>query len=252
MTANYGSGSAASFPIRPDGTIAEAAGVMQHNGSSVNPKRQTGPHAHSVFVAPDNRFALVPDLGVDKVFVHRMNPATATLMANDPPFAALEHGSGPRHLAFARDGRFVHVLNELTSTITTFTYDKERGALFEAETVSTLPGGFAGASSNTCAEILVSPDGRFVYASNRGHDSIAVFAAETGTGRLTPVEHTPTQGRTPRNFAIDPTGRWLFAENQASDSVVLFAVDSRSGRLKSTGRTLTIGSPVCAVFVPLK
>jgi len=252
LVANYGSGSVASLPILADGRLGEPASVIQHVGSSVNPQRQIGPHAHAINVSPDNRFALVPDLGMDKVLVYRLNPSVATLTTNNPPFGRVEHGAGPRHLEFSRDGRFVHVLNEMDSTITTFNYDSAQGALFETQNISTLPKDYAGASSNSCAEIAVHPSGRFVYASNRGHDSIAVFAADARSGKLSVVQHESTGGKTPRHFAIDPTGRWLIAENQGSDSVVVFALDAQTGKLKPTGQTLTVGSPVCAVFVAAK
>ncbi|NOS71133.1 MAG: lactonase family protein [Verrucomicrobia bacterium] len=252
LVANYGSGSVASLPVRVDGSLGEPASVIQHAGSSVNPRRQAGPHAHAINVSPDNRFALVPDLGLDKVLVYRLNSATATLNTNEPPFGSVEHGAGPRHLAFSPDGRFVYVINEMGSSVTTFNYDPRNGAMFETQNTSTLPKDYEGAAASSCAEIAAHSSGRFVYASNRWHDSIAVFAVDPKTGKLTPVQHESTQGKTPRHFAIDPTGRWLIAENQGSDSVVVFSLDAQTGKLKPTGQTLTLGSPVCAVFVTAK
>lgn len=250
LVANYGSGSIAALPVHADGSLGEAATTIQHHGSSVNLKRQAGPHAHFILPSPDNRFALNCDLGLDKVFVYRLDATAARLVANDPPFALAAPGSGPRHLAFSPDGKLVYVISEMGGTVTVFRYAATNAAMTEVQTVSTLPKDFAG--NNTAAEIALAPDGKFLYASNRGHDSIAVFAVDRKTGKLTFVEHQSTQGHTPRHFAIDPTGRWLLAENQASDSVVVFAIDAGTGRLKPTGQTVSIGAPVCAVFVSEK
>ncbi|MFZ0826043.1 MAG: lactonase family protein [Verrucomicrobiia bacterium] len=247
LVANYGSGSIAALPLRPDGSLGEATATIQHTGSSVNLERQAGPHAHFICPSPDNRFALNCDLGLDQVLVYRLDADAATLMPNDPPFATVARGAGPRHLTFSPDGKFVYVINEMGSTISAFAYDAPRGVLTEVQTLSTLPKDFS--TNNTCAEIVMHPSGKFLYGSNRGHDSIAVFAVDRKSGRLIFVEHQSTQGRTPRHIAIDPTGRWLFAENQASDSVIVFALDPDTGKLKPTGQSLTVGSPVCAVFV---
>jgi 6-phosphogluconolactonase len=251
MVANYGGGSIASLPVRLDGALGEPATKIQHLGSSVNPQRQAGPHAHCINADPADRFALCCDLGLDQVLVYRLDPKGATLAANHPPFAATRPGAGPRHLAFSPNGRFVYVINELTSTMTAFAYDAKRGALTELQTLSTLPQAFA-ASKNSCAEIAVHPSGRFVYGSNRGHDSIAAFAVDAKTGQLRPVEHQVTGGKTPRHFAIDPTGQWLLAENQGSDDVLVFKIDPKSGALTPTGQKQTVPAPVCAVFVPTK
>ena len=250
LVANYGSGSIAALPIRADGRLGAAVTVIQHHGSGVNLKRQAGPHAHFIAPSPDNRFALNCDLGLDKVFVYRLDPVAAKLTANDPPFALLAPGSGPRHLVFSRDGRFVYVISEMGGTITVFRYAAANAAMTEVQTVSTLPKDFSG--NNTAAEIALRPDGKFLYASNRGDDSIAVFAVNAKSGRLALVGHEPVLGRTPRHFAMDPTGHWLLAENQASDSVAVFTIDARTGKLKPTGQTITVGSPVCAVFVSEK
>jgi 6-phosphogluconolactonase len=249
LVANYGSGSIAALPIRADGSLAEPSTVIQHQGSSVNPQRQAGPHAHFITPDPRNQFALTCDLGLDEVLVYRFDPSKGSLVANVPPFAAVKPGSGSRHLAFHPSGRFVFLINEMGSTLTVFAYDAKRGALRELQTVTTLPEGFAG--NSTCAEVQVHPSGRFVYGSNRGDDSIAVFGFDAARGKLTWLEHQPTQGKTPRHFALDPAGRWLLAENQDSDSIVVFRVDSKTGRLSPTGQTVSVGSPVCAVFVPL-
>lgn len=246
LVANYGSGSIAALPIHPDGSLGEATTNIQHTGSSVNAGRQAGPHAHFIVPSPDNRFALNCDLGLDKVFVYRLDANAAKLTPNDPPFALVAPGSGPRHLVFSRDSKFVYVINEMDGTITVFSYATIDAAMTEVQTVSTLPKDFSG--SSTCAEIALHPNGKFLYASNRGHDSIAVFAVDQKNGKLELIEHQSTLGRTPRHFAVDPTGRWLLAENQASDSVVVFALDPETGKLKPAGQSITVGSPVCAVF----
>jgi len=248
LVANYSSGSVASLPILRDGSLGAPASTIQHHGSSINPKRQAGPRAHFITTDPANRFALTCDLGVDKVFIYRLDSKRATLTPNDPPFGTVTPGSGPRHLAFSPNGKFVYVINELGSTLTAFSYDAKRGALKEIQTVPTLPEKFEG--ENYCAHVLVHPSGKFVYGSNRGHDSIVVFAVDPKSGKLTLAEHQSTQGKTPRNFAIDPSGSWLLAENQASDNVVVFRIDAQTGRLKPAGQTVTVGAPVCAVFVP--
>jgi len=248
LVANYGSGSIAGLPIRADGALGEPGTVIQHRGSSVNPQRQAGPHAHFITPDPANRFALTCDLGLDQVLVYRLAPERAALAANDPPFAAVKPGSGPRHFAFHPSGRFVFVINEMGSTLTAFAYDAKRGALKVLQTLSTLPAGFTGKS--TCAEVQVHPFGNFVYGSNRGHDSIAVLGFDPASSKLTCLEYQPTQGKNPRHFALDQTAQWLLAENQDSDSIVVFRVDSHTGRLTPTGQSVSVGKPVCAVFVP--
>jgi 6-phosphogluconolactonase len=249
LVANYGSGSIAALPIKPDGRLGNAATTIQHTGSSVNPQRQAGPHAHFICPSPDNRFALTADLGLDKVLVYQLEPATAKLSANNPPFGVVAHGAGPRHLAFHPNGKFVYAISEMALTVTTFSYDAARAALFEVQTVSTLPADYSATQRDSCAEIATHPNGKFVYGSNRGHDSIAVFALDELSGKLTLIQNEPTQGKTPRHFAIDPAGRWLLAENQNSDSVVVFGIDMTSGKLKPASHILNVPSPVCAVFV---
>jgi 6-phosphogluconolactonase len=243
LVANYDSGSIAALPIQPDGRLLQAAATIQHHGSSVNPQRQTGPHAHFISPEPGNRFALVCDLGLDKVLVYRMEPI---LGSNDFSSMAVVAGSGPRHLAFHPNGRVVFLINELTSTLTVCSYNAGRGELKPLQTLSTLPTDFKG--ENTCAEVQVHPSGKFVYGSNRGHDSIAVFVFDPRSARLGFVGCEPTQGKTPRHFALTPSGKWMVVENQGSDSVVVFAVDTTTGRLKPSGPSITVGQPVCAVF----
>lgn len=249
LVANYGSGSIAALPIRADGRLGEATTMIQHTGASVNPRRQAGPHAHFIIPSPDNRFALTCDLGLDQILSYQLDPATAKLTPNDPPFARLAPGAGPRHFAFSPEGKFVYVLNELNLTVTAFSYDPKTAGLTEVQTLSTLPANYTATERDSGAQILVHPTGKFVYSSNRGHDSIAGFTRDPATGKLTLVQNESTQGKTPRNFAMDPSGRWLLAENQNSDSVVVFAIDAGTGQLKPTGQTITVGAPVCAVFV---
>jgi 6-phosphogluconolactonase len=246
FVANYNSGSVAAFPIHEDGSLGEASAFFQHAGSSVNKERQSGPHAHVVALSPDNRFVLVADLGLDRVFTYRIDSAKGGLAPNDPPFVKLAPGSGPRHVAFRPDAKFVYSLNEMLSTVTTFRYDASRGSLKELQTLSTLPKGWNGTS--TTAEIVVHPNGRFVYTSNRGDDSIAIFRIDPSHGTLTFVDRTPTQGKTPRNFAIDPSGTFLLAANQDSGSVVTFRIDPKIGRLTPTGDVQNVPSPVCILF----
>lgn len=247
LVANYGGGSVAVLPVRKDGRLAEASAFVQHSGSSVNPKRQQGPHAHSINLSPDNRFAVAADLGLDQVLVYRFDPSKGSLAANDPAYAKVNPGAGPRHFAFHPDGRFAYVINELQSTVTAFAYDAGRGVLKELQTITTLPKDFAG--ENYTAEVQVHPTGKFLYGSNRGHDSIAVFAVDAAKGTLTPVEHVSTQGKTPRNFGIDPTGSYLFAANQNTGNIVIFRIDAKTGRLKPTGQVLEVPSPVCVKFM---
>lgn len=247
LVANYGGGSVACLPVQADGSLKPRSAFHQDTGSSVNPERQKEPHAHSIYLSPDNRFALSADLGLDQVLVYRFDATAGTLEPNSPPFGRVAPGSGPRHMAFSADGRRLFVINEMLSTLTSMEYDPRRGALTEVQTVSTLPEGRPRKDSST-AQVCVHPNGRFVYGSNRGDDSIVVFSVDDG-GRLTWVDRTSTQGRTPRNFQLDPSGRFLWAANQSSDTIVVFRVDSVTGRLTPTGQTLSVGSPVCVVFV---
>jgi 6-phosphogluconolactonase len=248
LVANYGSGSVAAFPIRADGSLSAVTALLQHHGSIVDPKRQGGPHTHSVGFDLANRRAFCADLGLDKLFVYQLDPTKAVLAPNDPPFAALKSGAGPRHFAVHPNGRHLYVINELNSTITAFEYDASHGALKESQTVSTLPDNFT--APNTAAEIAIHPSGKFLYGSNRGHDSLVVYAVDENTGKLTLIEHQSSLGKTPRAFGIDPTGNFLLAANQASDNIVVFRIDSKTGRLKPTGQTLEIPTPVCVTFLP--
>ncbi len=247
LVANYGGGSVKALPIGEDGKLGDGGTTIQHMGSSVNPRRQDAPHAHSINIDADNRFAFAADLGLDKVLVYRLDPAKASLAANDPPSVSVRPGAGPRHFAFHPTGKFAYVINEIHCTVTAFAYNSDRGVLDEIQTITTLPHEVREGYST--AEVQVHPSGRFLYGSNRGHDSIAVFAIDQSTGKLTAVEHEPTQGKTPRNFGIDPTGKFLLAENQGSDTIVVFRIDPASGKLEPTGHVAECPSPVCVKFL---
>ena len=246
LVANYGSGSASVIPIRPDGRLAEPTGFVQHEGSSVNAKRQKGPHAHSINASPDDRFAFVADLGIDKIMIYRLDVEKGTIVANDPACAKVAPGAGPRHFAFHPNGKYAYLINELHCTMTAFAYDSASGALTEMQTLTTLPEGFDG--SNTCAEVRVHPGGEFLYGSNRGHDSIVVYRIDADRGTLTFVEHERAGIKTPRNFNIDPTGTFCLVANQSGDSVVVFRIDRKTGVLTPTGYKISVSRPVCIRF----
>ena len=243
LSANYADGYLGVMAIKPDGTLGEP-GLIPHSGKSVHP-RQDKPHVHSITISPDNRFAIVCDLGLAKIFTYAIDPATVKVSPANPPFVATEPGQGPRHFKFAADGRHAFAINEIASTITAYDYDPARGALTARQTVSTLPPGFTGAS--TTAEVRVHPNGKFVYGSNRGHDSIAVFITDT-SGRLTPVEIVPSGGKVPRNFALSPNGKWLVCAHQDSNNITVFRVDPTTGRLTRTEHTATVPMSVCVLF----
>jgi 6-phosphogluconolactonase len=250
LVANYGSGSVAVLPIGPDGRLESASALVQHAGSNVNPARPQGPHAHSVNLDPDNRYAFVADLGIDKVLVYRFDSRRGTLAPIAPAAATAAPGAGPRHLAVHPRGRFAYVINEMGSTVTALRLDPASGALRPIQTLSTLPPGQSVQPGYGAAEVQVHPSGRFLYASNRGHDSIAVFSVDATTGRLRYVASEPSRGRSPRHFGIDPAGRFLLAANQRSDTVVFFRIDQASGRLEPTGQALDVPAPVCVIFAP--
>ena len=252
LVANYGGGSVAVLPLGADGLLKPASAFVQHTGSSVNPTRQRSPHAHSINVHPSGRFAYAADLGLDKILIYRFDAGQGTLAPADPPSAAVQPGAGPRHFAFHPNGRVAYVINEINLTVTAFSADADRGSLTEVQTLSSLPPETPAQPGFSTAEIQAHPSGRFVYGSNRGHDSITVFAVDEKSGRLTFVQNEPTQGSTPRGFGIDPAGRYFFAANQRSDSVVVFRIDQQTGRLTPTGQTIQVGSPVCVKFLPVE
>ena len=247
LVANYGGGSCAALPIGDDGKLGEATAAIQHKGKGTNPGRQEAPHAHSINLDLANRFAFVADLGLDQVLVYRFDATKGTLTANDPPAVAVAPGSGPRHFAFHPTGKFAYVINEMANTVTAFAYDGKRGSLQEIQNITTLPEGYKETSHT--AEVVVHPSGNFLYGSNRGHDSLAIFTIDPATGRLIAVGHQSTGGKAPRNFAIDPTGAWLLAENQGSGTIVVLRIDQKTGQLKPTGDKLQVESPVCVRMI---
>lgn len=248
LVANYTSGNLAVFPISKNGSLGESSAFVQHRGKGANPERQEGPHAHWIETTSDNRFAIAADLGLDELLVYNFDAARGTLTAHAPPGKA-ETGSGPRHLAIQPDSKFVYAVNELKSSVTTFSFNSSTGALQAVGTVSTLPQNFTG--QNDAAEIQLYPNGKFLYASNRGDDSIAAFSVDQSTGHLKLIGHYPTQGKTPRNFVINPTGSRLLVANEDSDNIVVFRIDSETGRLTPTGEVISVPSPVSILFVPM-
>ena len=249
LVANYGSGSISVISIRADGRLAQATAVVQHAGSSVDPARQEGPHAHSVNLDAANRFAFAADLGLDEVRVYRFDPSQGTLAPNDPPSARLKPGSGPRHLAFHPSGRFAYVITEMGNTVTAFRYDAARGVLAELQSIATTPDGCR--QESYASEVQVHPAGGYLYGANRGHDSIAVFAIDPDRVTLTPVATQPCGGKWPRHFAMDPTGGWMLVGNERSDTIAPFRIDAHTGRLTPAGEGVPVPSPACIAFLPL-
>ena len=251
LVANYDGGSVAVFPIREDGSVGPASAFVQHSGSSVNKERQEGPHAHWISTSPDNRFTLAADLGLDKILIYRFNPAKGSLTPNDPPYAKLNPGAGPRHLAFHPNGKFAYVLTEMENSVTSFAYNASKGSLSPLQTLSTLSTlrkDYSGLKE--AAEIAVHPNGKFLYASNRANiDTISAFGINPAKGTLKLIDEFPTMGKTPRNFAIDPTGKFLLAANQESNNIVTLRIDSSTGRLMPTGDIVVAPAPVCITFV---
>lgn len=246
LTANYASGSVAMLPVEADGRLGEPADGVQHEGSSVNRERQSGPHAHSITPSPDNRFALAADLGTDRIMVYRLDLAAGRLRPNDPPWTPVRPGAGPRHLVFHPERPMVYAINELDNTVVSFAWDAGRGALREIQTVSTLPAGFR--ETNYAADIHTDAAGRFLYGSNRGHDSIAVFGIGAD-GLLTPLGHASVGGRWPRHFALDSSGAWLLAANQESDAVTVLRRDPDTGNLQATRQSVEASKAVCVALV---
>jgi 6-phosphogluconolactonase len=246
LVANYGSGHVAVLPIAEDGKLGASSCAIHHEGKSVDKNRQEGPHAHSFNLDPANRFAFAADLGLDKIMVYKFDGAKGTLAPNDPAAAAVPPGSGPRHFAFHPSGKYAYACGEMTSTVIAFAYDADKGVLREQQVLSTLPQETKG---NSTAETQVSPDGRHVYVSNRGHNSVAVFDVDEATGKLKAAGHCPTGGKTPRNFGIDPSGKWLIAANQDSGNVVVFKIDAKSGMPSPAGHEVQVSNAVCVKFL---
>jgi 6-phosphogluconolactonase len=251
IAASYGGGYAASFPLAADGRLLPRATFLADEGPlGPNPARQEKPHAHSTTFSPDNRFAFVADLGLDRVFSYRIDPAHGTFRPNDPAFVTITPGAGPRHCRFSNDGRQFYVLGEIDGSITACAYDAARGVAVPIQHISTLPAGFKVTDPDRAAEIRVHPNGNFIYASNRGHDSLAVFARNPADGRLTLVEIVPCGGAHPRNFALSSDGSWLVCANRDSNNLAVFRVDPATGRLTATGQSVTVPQAVCVLFVP--
>jgi 6-phosphogluconolactonase len=252
LVSSYGGGNAAAFRVNADGRLGKVSSFIQHHGASINPRNQKGPHAHCIVADPSNHFALVCDLGLDKVLVYRLDEKTSTLGSNAVAFAAFTPGTGPRHLAFNPNGKFVYVISEMGCSITAFNFDRRNGMLTKIQSVSTLPQGMAANPAFTGAEVVVHPSGKFLYGSTRGLNLINVYAIAKKTGRLTPIESVPSGGKTPRSFNMDPTGRFLLAANQDSSNVTVFRINPSTGQLTATGWNVEIGNPCCVLFVPAK
>ena len=249
LVANYVGGNVAVFPIETGGKLGASIDLKQHSGSGSNKDRQESAHAHSINLDRKNRFAVACDLGVDKVFVYEFDVKSGKLKPNaEQASFQTKAGAGPRHFAFHRDGKTAFVTNELDSSVTALAYDENQGTLKEIQTVSTLPVDFSGA--NTCADVHISPNGKYLYGSNRGHDSIVSYKIDGQNGKLELIGHTLTGGRTPRNFAVAPNGKFLLAANQNSDSIVVFRIDEKTGKLDATGNTAQVPSPVCLKLIP--
>jgi len=246
IVGNYGSGSVTVMPIQSNGMLEKASQTIQHEGKSIDPERQQKPYVHSINIAPNNRDVFVPDLGTDKIMTYTLNVETGQLTNGAIPYTAVTPGSGPRHFAFHPNGKFAYVIQEMSATITSLQY--KGGTLKAFQTVNTLPADYTGRKWE--ADIHISPDGKFLYGSNRAHESLGIFSIDKKTGYLTLVGHQPVNGKTPRNFAIDPTGKFILVANQDSDNITIFKRDSETGKLTYTGKEIKVSQPVCLKFIP--
>lgn len=243
VLANYSTGSVAALPVQPDGSLGKATSFVQHEGSSVNPKRQKGPYAHSIEISPDNRFALAADLGIDKVMIYRLDAAASKLSVNDAqPSVSVEPGSGPRHLTFHPNGKSVYLINELKNTVTFFAYEPESGKLTTQQTISTLPADFDGVTHT--ADVKITPNGKFLYGTNRGHDSIACYRIGDD-GCLSLIKIEPSVGKGPQNLLITPDGQWVICANMPGNNVVVFRINADTGELTPTGEPVTVPMASC-------
>jgi 6-phosphogluconolactonase len=247
LVANYSTGSVAALPVKEDGSLGEAASFHQHTGSSVDPARQKEPHAHCIVISPDNRFAYAADLGLDQVLAYRLDAAQAKLTPSRQPFVRTPPGAGPRHLTFHPNGKHVYVINELSNSVTLFDFDTDTGMLIEKQTISTLPKDFTGKSY--CADLKITPNGRFLYGTNRGHDSIAAYRIGSD-GRLTLLGIEPSLGKGPQNLAITPDGTLLLCANMPGDNVAVFRIDVKAGGLTSVGPPVAMPGPSCIKLLP--
>ena len=249
LAANYAGGASTLAKINNDGSLDDDVQVINHQGSSINPERQMEPHAHSINISPSGNYALVPDLGTDKVVIYKIDKVAKKLEPNDPPFVKVTPGMGPRHLEFHPNGKVVYVIHELGAHISVFDFDDQNGNLSEIQTISTLPLNY---DQKSCADIHISPDGKYLYGSNRGHDSLAIYKVLEDGRKLENIDFQSTLGKTPRNFAIDPDGNFLLAANQDSNDIFTFNVNKESGMLNPTGFKISIPYPVCIKFLERK
>jgi len=248
LVANYGTGGVSAFPLEHDGRLGHMSDLATAQGSSEDPQRQKGPHAHETVISADNRFVYVPDLGLDQIRIYKLDPDHGKLVSNDPAFVKTEPGSGPRHIAFAPNGKHAYSLHELKHIVTVFNHDPKTGTLDPIQTVSTVPPGFTG--ENAGAEIAVDASGKHLYASNRGPGTIAVFDIDPGNGTLRETQMADTGGTTPRGFEIDPTGRYFFVGDQKSNHFTVMEIEPGTGRLRGGGPVYEVPSPVAFLFVP--
>ena len=246
LAANYAGGASTLAKINDDGSLNEDVQVIQHQGSSINPERQMEPHAHSINISPSGKYALVPDLGTDKVIIYKIDNESKKLLSNVPEFVKVTPGMGPRHLEFHPNGKVVYVIHELGANISVFDFDDQNGKLNEIQSISTLPKDY---DQKSCADIHISPDGKYLYGSNRGHDSIAIYKVSNEGRKLENIDYQSTLGKTPRNFAIDPKGNFLLAANQDSSDIFTFKINKESGKLDPTGFKIDIPYPVCIKFL---
>jgi 6-phosphogluconolactonase len=247
LVANYKSGTIGVLPLLRNGRLGTITSIIQHVGRGTNLVRQEGPHAHSIETSNDNRMAISADLGLDKLFVYRFDATKGTLTEDPESSISMDPGAGPRHIVFHPNGRLVFVISEMGSTVSVFRYAAGTGHLRQTQTVSTLPLTFRG--NNDASELAVSPNGKFLYASNRGHNSIAVFAIDRSTGKLKLISITASQGKTPRHFGIDPTGAFLLVANQESNNIVSFRINRKNGKLTPSGELRQVPFPFCVIFV---
>jgi len=249
MVANYGSGSVAAYPIGEGGALGQATSVHQHRGTGGDPARQEGPHAHSIRPDTTNRRVLAADLGIDQIRLYQLDAGAASLLPGDPIAVDVTPGSGPRHLEFSHDGRHLYAINELGNTVMAYAYDGDSGAITHLQTISALPDGWSGTSY--CADLHLHPNGRWLYGSNRGHDSIVGYAVDAASGELSLIGHWSCGGAWPRNFCIAPDGKHVLVANQNSDNIVVLAIDDNTGALTPTGHTFEVGAPVCLLMLPV-
>jgi 6-phosphogluconolactonase len=247
VVANYSSGSVASLPIKADGSLGEHVSFFQHKGSSVNPDRQKEPHAHCIVVSPENKYAFANDLGTDQIFCYQIDPPAAKLTPNKVPFAKAPAGAGPRHLTFHPKAKHAYAINELANSVTVFDYEAAAGTLTERQTISTLPADFKGTSY--CADVKITPDGHYLYGTNRGHDSIACYKI-ADDGRLSLIAIEPSRGKGPQNLAITADGHWLLCANMPGNNIAMFQIDAKTGGLKTTGEPVKQTGPSCIMLVP--